>query len=250
MDPISAGATALTLINGKGKERKAASLQDRALSLQEDQYALIKPGLERAIKLSGEATDRVLKADKDGLYDPDAMIRKMESDDLRVQATRSGNYASSARILGYKPGDSVATDNLNAIDSEHQRYRDNMRTQIRNDAPRRYMADLGNALGLASNSSANSSSATNQMSNTMLQHSGLIGSQVPDPTGLLFSLIDNIRSTPGGNSPVPQQPEPFGAGRGQYGPDAPPSLAKAYGPDVPSQYQFAGNATRDLRPRP
>lgn len=248
MDPISAGATALSLINGKGKERKASSLQDRALNLQEDQYALIKPLIERSIQLSGSAIDRILKADKDGQYDADSMIRKMESDDLKVQATRSGNYASSARILGYKPGDSVATDNLNEIDSEHQKYRDNMRYQMRSEAPRRFVSDLSSAIGLGSQSMAQGSNATNQMSNTMLQHSGLLASQTPDPTGLLFSLLDSMKSQPAANTP--EISSTMNTGRGQYGPEAPASLMKAYGPDVPSQYQFAGNATRDLRPRP
>lgn len=107
--------------------RKAASAADRAGRGQE---AIAK----RLVELFDQMMGRVQGAERSGMFDPEEQLRladrQTEFDRSRQQETN----ASTARILGYRPGDSVPLDASKATNQEYDLRKQQQRYDIRQNA--------------------------------------------------------------------------------------------------------------------
>lgn len=193
MNPLTLAPAVIAGIGGKNAQRQAQSLNDRALSMQEDYYGIFRKVFENAAEMSQTAVKNVLTNMDEGLYDADTLVHRMEEDDARVQAVRSGNYAAGARIMGYKPGDSEPMLQMGEIDKQHKEFRDKEATRLRVEAPARLNRDLAGAIGIGQQGASIGGAVTNSAAGAMQQRAGQIEANAPNPTALLPYLINSVQ---------------------------------------------------------
>ncbi|GEM_PF-6196400 len=82
-----------------------------------------------------------------GAYDPNAQLDLLRRDHAYGTQVATNNAAASARILGYKPGDTAPVQAMNAISARGRLDYDRLANQIRANATAAQSQALSNAVG-------------------------------------------------------------------------------------------------------
>jgi hypothetical protein len=145
--------------------RKAQKSADRASKGQE---AIAK----RITDLFDTMMGKVQGYENAGGFNPDKQLALADQQTSEARGTDMANDASTAKILGYRPGDTVPLDNLRAIDQKYKLKSEAQRYDIRQNA-------FGRLLNSYSALNPNSLMGAGQLYGNIQQNSL---AQMKDPT--------------------------------------------------------------------
>lgn len=170
---------------------------------------------KKAMNRSKKAEDRsrdvfemlmgiVQDADKGGQFDPEKYIAQLETDDQRNQKTELDNIGGAARIMGYKPGDSVPQQTLSYAVERRKKSLDTLKTDLR----RQTFLDKLNAYG-----SVNPGYLNPQIQGGY-NAAAAAGSRIQNPANFLGSVMPYLGGgNKGGAGPVPVPGVPTTTGK-------------------------------------
>lgn len=127
MDPVSGALAGASLISGITGGKSAKKKADRAAGKQSE---LIKMQVELFKRLKGI----VEGYDAEGGFDPKMQLEQLQRDTEHYSQRDMSNAAGSARILGYRPGDSAPLKRIRSIDSKYKLGYAQAANQIRESA--------------------------------------------------------------------------------------------------------------------
>lgn len=114
---------AVGLYQNEQARKDAKKAQGRAMKAEDRARALYEMLLEK-----------VQEYDKAGGFDPEKYIAQLEKDDQRNQAIELENIGGAARVMGYKPGDSVPQQTLGYAVERRKKSLDTLKTDLRRQA--------------------------------------------------------------------------------------------------------------------
>lgn len=127
MSFLPAILTGISALSAHEQNRKAQRTAEEGLNMERE-------AVRRKNDLFDTLYGLVTEADKAGEFNPDKRIADVNADSLKSQAAAERSVASSAAILGYKPGDTLPLQNIKGVSESYDLSRRAQDRAIRDEA--------------------------------------------------------------------------------------------------------------------
>jgi len=188
MDFLSGLGSVIGIIGGLNQQSAASSSMRQALEIQLEQLAK-REKLAEALQGVYQQVQGIVKGAKaKGYFDPEGRVQQLRTSVSQNLARQTDNLASSAKVMGYRPGDTVPQQEIAMADSNAARNLATAEQQARRQAFEDELSATTfgtNLLGEASNIIGGSGEQAGQ---ALQQNAAYHSSQVPDFSGFLASL--------------------------------------------------------------
>lgn len=152
---------------------------------------------------------------QEGAFNPDAQIKLADQSRNYQEKQALGNQASAAKILGYRPGDTMPLQTMNQTSNEYNLAAAQQNQQIRNQANANYLAALAPLLPNATGASIN---ALGENYRTDLSQQvgvgGMLGALLP----FINPGLNKLGASTGNTSSLYSLGAALGAGAGNLAP--------------------------------
>lgn len=194
---IISGVTGIIgMIGGMNQQRAAADAMSAQVQILQDSYKKRSKLSDDTAALYSTLQAIVDRAARAGMYDPEARAQRLRTSAKQNLAINLDNIASADRIMGYKPGDSVPSQQLSAAASRTATALAPAESAARMQAVQDEMQARLMPAQLLAQSSAMLGDASGQAASGLAQNAQYHQSQVPDFTGWLTGLISSMKSQP------------------------------------------------------
>lgn len=188
---VPAALGAIGLIQNEKARSDARNAQNSALSAQERQLALEQQKYDDLQAVNKKLWGMVESFDQAGGFDPEYYVRKAQDDSAYYEGKDLGNLAGALRVLGYKPGDSAISNQLQGVKLNYRRNLDQMAAGIRQNSIFNKLNAYNSTLGSTPNLGGVSNALQN-IAQTNLGLSQMYRNQIGNPAGLLTSILPFI----------------------------------------------------------
>lgn len=180
-------------------QRSANNLNNRAVALQEDAYYTFqKPQAEAMMRISKMLMENLQKQVDAGVFDFDTIQKNMKVDMDFIRAQTMKDIQATTEQMGYRPGDTVATDAIARGNREITEDFTRKSTDLRMKLPSIMASAFGAAMQPGSVAANSIGNWTNGISNTLQNQAAIKANQAGNPAGIVQAFMPFLP----GNSPV------------------------------------------------